>query len=248
MDDVNKKNNIKMNKLYKSLISKSTDLVEYSRKIKLSKQDTINIIMSNVLNMKIKNMRSNIGDTSNPVSAYHQVYGDEYQPEDILILFYIRYGAESINNIDSIISELNLLSKKYEVHKFEEYSFIDDLQINRIEELDKFTEVEFEIFIAGLLEKEDFRIIGIVTTRDHGINILAEDLQYKIAIQVKHFRKKLTIKAIREAIKGYKYYDCDKMMIVTSAFFTDAAIKLAKMNNIELVDRNGLKKLIKKHY
>jgi HJR/Mrr/RecB family endonuclease len=37
-------------------------------------------------------------------------------------------------------------------------------------------------------------------------------------------------------------------MVITNNYFTPAAFKLAKANNIELVDRNGLEKMINKHW
>jgi HJR/Mrr/RecB family endonuclease len=37
-------------------------------------------------------------------------------------------------------------------------------------------------------------------------------------------------------------------MIFTNSYFTKSAIELAKINNVELINRDKLKQLIDKHY
>ena len=42
------------------------------------------------------------------------------------------------------------------------------------------------------------------------------------------------------------HYNCDKALVITTSYFTNPAIRLAKSNNVELWDRSKLDKEIKK--
>jgi restriction system protein len=44
-----------------------------------------------------------------------------------------------------------------------------------------------------------------------------------------------------EAVAGMKYYNANKCMVITNSTFTKSAQELAKVNNVELWDRQILK-------
>ena len=46
-------------------------------------------------------------------------------------------------------------------------------------------------------------------------------------------------------VAAIKYYNADSAIVITNSYFTKSAIKLAKVNNVELWDRDKLINLIK---
>lgn len=52
------------------------------------------------------------------------------------------------------------------------------------------------------------------------------------------------IRAIQEVSSSKKYYKVNSTAVVTTNYFTEAAIKLAKINDVTLIDRDVLVKLI----
>lgn len=61
-----------------------------------------------------------------------------------------------------------------------------------------------------------------------------------MAIQCKCYNGVVGNHAIMEAFAGAKYYDENKVMVVTNSSFTKNAIELAKKNNVLLWDRKIL--------
>ena len=53
--------------------------------------------------------------------------------------------------------------------------------------------------------------------------------------------------AVQEAVAGKRYYNCDKIIVITNNYFTTSAITLAKVNNVILWDREILKDKINEY-
>ena len=68
----------------------------------------------------------------------------------------------------------------------------------------------------------------------------------KTGIQLKRYSSAVGNFAVQEAVAGKKFYKLDKVCVLTNSFFTKSAKELAKVNGVELLDRNDLKALIQK--
>lgn len=68
----------------------------------------------------------------------------------------------------------------------------------------------------------------------------------KYTIQCKCYSHKLDNKPIQEVIGGLAYYGCNKGVVMTNQYFTEPAKQLAKVNGIELWDRNVLSRMTKR--
>ena len=52
--------------------------------------------------------------------------------------------------------------------------------------------------------------------------------------------RKVTNSAVQEVVASLAYYTRNKGIVVTNSFFTQSAKELAKVNNVELWDRNDV--------
>lgn len=67
-----------------------------------------------------------------------------------------------------------------------------------------------------------------------------------LAIQCKHYSNKVENAAVQEIATALAMYKADQGCVITNNYFTKPAIDLALVNNVILVDRDGLKKMIEK--
>lgn len=82
---------------------------------------------------------------------------------------------------------------------------------------------------------------------DQGADLIISKLGEKVILQAKRHKAKIGNKAVQEVVASIKHYNADKGMVVTNNYFTNSAFELAKSNNIELIDRDKLEKLIVKY-
>ena len=66
--------------------------------------------------------------------------------------------------------------------------------------------------------------------------------------KAKRYSDKVTNKAVQEVVGSLKFYNATKGMVVTTNDFTKSAQELAKSNNVELINREKLDKLIQQYW
>jgi len=113
--------------------------------------------------------------------------------------------------------------------------------------VDEMNGEQFEYFLGNLFYKLGYKVNVTGITGDFGADLIiqARDGQ-KIAIQAKRYSTKVGIRAIQEISTAKSYYKVNATAVVTNNFYTDPAKKLAKTNNVILIDRNKLINLIEK--
>jgi len=132
-------------------------------------------------------------------------------------------------------------------------SEIKSIVIDNIESLDNLQPLVFESAIALLLEK----IYGgnswlTPKTNDKGADIMFFKESKNLLVQVKQSISKLGISSGQEisyALPEYnKKHNCTfKPQVITNNYFNQNAINLAKLHNIELIDRKIIKEWIVKN-
>ena len=100
---------------------------------------------------------------------------------------------------------------------------------------------QFEHFVTYLFNNLGYTATNTKLSGDQGIDVLAKKGKITIAIQTKCYSKPVGNHAIMEAVAGAKYYNADKIMVVTNSTFTRSARELAESNNVILWDRSILK-------
>ena len=103
---------------------------------------------------------------------------------------------------------------------------------------------EFERFLRVLYEKNGYNVMQTKLSKDQGADLVIVKDGERIVVQAKRYSNKVSNKAIQEVVAAIKHYGADRGMVVTTNEFTQSAMELAESNDIELVDRNKLKKLM----
>lgn len=109
-------------------------------------------------------------------------------------------------------------------------------------DIDSMTGEQFERYIAQRLRATGYSSVQLTpSSGDYGVDIVAIDQNgNKCAIQCKRYAKNVGVKAVQEVFAGASHYGCTRKIVVTSAYFTPNAIKLANEIGVELIDRSRL--------
>ncbi len=103
---------------------------------------------------------------------------------------------------------------------------------------------EFEDFLAKIYRKKGYKVIQTPHSCDYGADLIITKSGYASCIQAKRYSSNVGSKAIQEVQASLNYYKASKGIVITNSKFTPNAIKLAKANHIQLIDRNALISLI----
>jgi restriction system protein len=109
-----------------------------------------------------------------------------------------------------------------------------------IREIDRMDGRTFENYLDVLFTGLGFRVERTRYVGDYGADLVVSRDGVRTAVQAKRFRRKVGVRAIQEAVAAKAQYGCDKAMVVTNAFYTQPALRLARANKVRLWDRNRL--------
>lgn len=120
----------------------------------------------------------------------------------------------------------------------------NNIPLSKTQELNDLSGKEFEIYIANLLKKAEFNVSGTPETGDQGADLIAIKNDKTYVMQLKRNLSNVGNKAIQEAVAAKSYYDGDIAVVVTNSLFTQSAKKLARKNNVLLIDKKGLPNIL----
>jgi HJR/Mrr/RecB family endonuclease len=107
---------------------------------------------------------------------------------------------------------------------------------------------DFEKLLYRLFEAMGYKVEWIGKSGDQGGDLIANGSGERILIQAKCYRDWSTGNAaVQQVIGAMKYYDCNRSMVVTTSYFTNEAISLAKANKTELISKEQLQELLLKY-
>lgn len=113
-----------------------------------------------------------------------------------------------------------------------------------ITQLDNMEGHEFEYACADILRANGFKNVEVTRgSGDFGVDVLAEKKGVKYAIQCKCYSHKLDNTPVQEVIGGLACYGCTKGAVMTNQYFTEPAKELARINGVELWDRDVIQKM-----
>lgn len=110
--------------------------------------------------------------------------------------------------------------------------------------LDEMGGYEFEEFVAQLFEKMGYETKVTKESGDQGVDVIAKTPFETLAIQAKNLSSKVSNSAVQEIVAARNPSGADKAIVVTTSSFTRSARKLAKANNVRLVNREELLSMI----
>lgn len=102
----------------------------------------------------------------------------------------------------------------------------------------------FEHYMAALFKSQGFTVKFTPTTGDFGVDIIIRKDGRSTAVQLKRYRRPVSLKAVQEAVTGKRHYRCDQAMVVTNNVFTASAKSLAATNDCQLIDESLLAKWV----
>lgn len=167
---------------------------------------------------------------------------------------FIKKNRNVLGNAKDILTEDRTISIKVDP-LLEKYGKKKQEYINEeLFRIDKMSGVAFEEYCIMLLEISDVlpksNYSKTRATGDYGADIVINHCnKVKISVQCKRLKDSpVRIEAIQEVVGSKKYYHTNKCMVITNSKFTDNAISLAVANDVLLIDRERLIKLIELKY
>lgn len=106
--------------------------------------------------------------------------------------------------------------------------------------IDSMSGIEFEKFLIVFFTKQGYKAEITKTSGDFGADLILIKDGIKTIVQAKRYSKSVGVKAIQEIIGAKKYYSAHKLIVITNNYFSRQAKELAKVNNVQLIDRDLL--------
>ena len=125
-----------------------------------------------------------------------------------------------------------------------------ELQKVTIFDVDRLSGNEFQDFMVKLLQANGFTDVSVTgQAGDQGGDLLAKKDGKQLIIQAKRFSidRKVTNSAVQEVIGAIAMYNANKGIVVTNSFYTRSAKELARVNKIELWNRDTVTKFIENY-
>lgn len=114
-----------------------------------------------------------------------------------------------------------------------------------IDAIDRMDGREFEEYLVVLFRKLGFsKVRATRYTGDFGADVVMEKTGERHVIQAKCYSNNVGVKAVQEVVAAKAHYSAGQAWVVTNARFTPAARSLAGSNDVRLIDRDELIKLI----
>src|SRR6185295_14028703 len=130
-------------------------------------------------------------------------------------------------------------------------SFANDLEQRRdgnlsvtMDLVDAMNPFDFELLLGMIYETQGYTFTPTPKSNDQGADVLLEKAAERIVIQAKLYFDAVGNKSVQEAAAARSHFACHRAKVVTNRTFTSSAIALAATNDVELVDREGLKQML----
>jgi len=114
------------------------------------------------------------------------------------------------------------------------------LKRSGIADIDKMSGRQFEHYLGHLLKSHGYLVNVTQAAGDFGADLVITKDGRKIVVQAKRYSKNVGIKAVQEAQASIAHYGAAGAWVISNSGYTDAAISLAKSNNVRLIDRDQL--------
>ena len=137
--------------------------------------------------------------------------------------------------------------KEMELEGFEKQLKDNCTKKHSIWQVDMMNGFEFEDFLAELYKNMGYSLERTPYSGDQGADLIVYKYGEKSVIQAKNYSDKVSNKAVQEVVAAKGFYKCERAIVVTNNYFTNSAVDLARANDVELIDREGLELLINKY-
>lgn len=202
-------------------------------------------LMNNAIRYTIKFLRKGLKLLSNfeimelvaIAFALFIVYGAIISDSGLMIqINYYTQLSLDILKIVAVIVAISVPSIYFLIKKFKENNY----KKSEIGIIDSMSGIEFEKFLIVFFTKQGYKAEITKTSGDFGADLILSKDGVKTIVQAKRYSKSVGVKAIQEIIGAKKYYSAQKLIVITNNYFSRQAKELAKVNNVQLIDRDQL--------
>lgn len=166
-----------------------------------------------------------------------QTYVENYQRE----IIDIQRQLQAINSREKTENLISTYNKEVFQWRTEKLKTKQENLNYQMEEIDEMSGIEFEYFIARLLEMDGYDKVEITkASADDGVDLIAYKNKKKIAIQCKRYKANVSNSAVQQVYSGKDFYKCDDAYVITNSYFTKSAQNTAFAHNVSLIDRDTL--------
>lgn len=117
-----------------------------------------------------------------------------------------------------------------------------------IEDIDQMDGLEFEKFLADLYTALGYNT-ELTSHTDYGIDVIISKDNIKAGIQAKCYGEGRTVgvEAVNQVCGGSGVHEIQKKIIITNRYYTRQALFSAQFHHIEMINRDGLIRLLMKY-
>lgn len=113
-----------------------------------------------------------------------------------------------------------------------------------VDRVDRMSGEQFEEFLAECFQRLGYEAKTTPTTNDFGADLILTKDGTKTVVQAKRYQGKVGNSAVQEVVAAIQYYGANEAIAITNSQFTSNARELAKVNNVQLWEREQLIDLI----
>lgn len=113
-----------------------------------------------------------------------------------------------------------------------------------ISQIDRLSGRDFELFLYYKIKKQGYRVTLTPYSHDFGADLVVRMGRKKIVVQAKRWKNYVGIKAVQEVVGSISYYHAKGSMVITNSYFTRSAWELAQANDVVLITRRGLIRML----
>lgn len=221
-----------------------------SKGVNLSDSDLKDIIILEINSKMQKEMFNQLSKSiKSNYNSYLGTYVDLNYPNEkneMLLCIFKEYlkSKKIFKEQSDILLDINDYSKNQKLKYLDEKYKTPNKSIT-LERIDLLSGVDFENLLIEIYKKKGYSVKDTPKSTDYGADLVLEKYGKKTVIQAKCWSNTVGEKAVQEIVAAVKHYSADEGVVITNNYFSKPAMKLAHSNNIKLIDRNGLKELIK---
>lgn len=106
---------------------------------------------------------------------------------------------------------------------------------------------EFEQRLAALFEALGEVVHHTGRRGDFGADLVTERAGVRTVVQAKRYEGAVGIEAVQQVVGARRYYEAERARVVTNSVLTPAALALATVADVEVVERGDLFRLLASH-
>ena len=112
----------------------------------------------------------------------------------------------------------------------------------KMDKIDRLSGKAFEEYLRAQFKHKGYRVAQTEDSHDYGADLLLKKRGELIVVQAKRYDRNVGLSAVQQAVGAIAYYGADRAMVVTNSGFTKSARRLARHNDVELWDRDAIRK------